>query len=158
MILSDKVHRLRLNGVGEGERSIVGAEGTHSRRIPYVAYYRSYALRNPPIETLHLVLFNLHRTPIEHRAKRVPGQLDDPQRSPLPFLSLQTPRFRALQTVHRPVLHTFHVFLQRLPPLHGRPGATTPRLPAPTCRGRREDGKIYDLERVEIWERFAHDD
>ena len=83
---------------------------------------------------------------------------EDPQRDPLPLplLSLLKSRLLFLQTIYRPVPHVFRLFPHYLLLLFRGPHATTtPSPPAPTGQGNWDDGITYDLECVEIWERFA---
>jgi len=103
------------------------------------------------IRSLHLILFNLHRTQAERSVAGVRAQLDDPQHGFLPSLSFLTFRF-PLQTIYRRILHSFHP-RPRLPGLHVR--HTTPTH---TFRKRCNERKMCDLEGIEIWERFARID
>ena len=83
----------------------------------------------------------------------------DPQRDPFTLLSLPTSRLRLLQTLYRPILQIFHLFLQRPLPLFREIHATTtPSPPAPTHQRSWDEGEMYDLERVEVWECFARND
>ena len=85
---------------------------------------------------------------------------EDPQRNPLPLPLLSLLKFRLwlLQTIHRPVLHIFRLFPRYLfllfRVIHL---TTTPFPPAPTFQVIWSNGIPYDLECVEIWERFARD-
>lgn len=103
----------------------------------------------PYIELLHFALLNLRRT---LAGVITITELDGPQRSPLPPLSLQT--------VYRPLLQIFHLLPQYSFPLfQGDTGVEIFTRPvAVAYRGRWPDRKTHDLERVEIWERFARND
>ena len=106
----------------------------------------------PYYQTLHFIFLNLHRT-LTGKAWAEP---DDPQRGPLPLLSLQIPHSRLLQTLYRQALQIFRMFLRcPFPLFHGMSVAITPHPPAPAYQAGRDGGNTYDLECVEIWERFA---
>ena len=70
----------------------------------------------------------------------------DPQLDSLPLLSLPTSRPWLLQTVSYPILRISCPFPPYLFP------------PAPTLQERWDDGNMYDLERVKIWECFTRND
>ena len=71
---------------------------------------------------------------------------EDPQRNPLPLPSLWL-----LQTIYRPILQIFGLLPRRLFLLfRGMRATTTSSPPALTYQGRRDEGKTYDLECVEV--------
>ena len=84
--------------------------------------------------------------------------LEDPQRDPFPFPSLPTPRLRLLQTVDRPILYIFCLSSHHLFPLFRGVRATTTCPPPTKITEKLDGGNTYDLECVEIWERFARND
>ena len=104
---------------------------------------------------VNLVLLNLRR-PVTRTTYAKP---EDPQCDPPLLLSLSTSRPRLLQTVYRPILHIFDLFPQ-YPFLlfRGIHATTTSPPPARTCQGRWDEGRIYDLECVEVWECLACND
>lgn len=116
----------------------------------------SYMLCMLTIKPLHPILLNLHRFGTLTGKERT--KLDGPQRG-LPPLSLPTSNFRPLQAVHRPRLQIFHLLLQCwFPSFKGGPVTITALLSAPTYCMKWHDGKMYDLECVEICECFARND
>ena len=130
---------------GEGE-GVVGAEAPTLTSSIYHTLC---------IKFLHPILIDLPRT-ITGTAW---AKHEDPQCGPLPLahLSLSPFRFR-LQTIYRPVLHIFRLFPQYLfLLLRGIHATTTPSPPTPTDQVNWDGGNPYDLECVEIWERFACD-
>ena len=84
---------------------------------------------------------------------------EHPQHDPLPLLSLLTSHLRLLQTLYRPILQIFRFFSQRLFLLF-RETHTTATSPPPALahQGSWDEGEMYDLERVEVWESFACSD
>ena len=111
--------------------------------------------RSSTSTSLNLVLLNLRR-PVTWTTYAKP---EDPQCDPLLLLSLSTSRPRLLQTVYRPILHIFNLFPQ-YPFLlfRGIHATTASPPPARTCQGRWNEGRIYDLECVEVWECLACND
>ena len=87
------------------------------------------------------------------------AESQDPQRDPFPLLSLPTSRLWLLQTLYRPIFQIFHLFPQcPLPLFRETHATTTPSPPAPTHQRSWDEGEMYDLERVEVWECFARND
>ena len=131
------------------------SRGAHFEQISGVACYISCtARRNPTIKPLHLILFDLPRAMTGTAWAKHEDPHCDPL--PLPLLSLLKSRLRLLQTIYRPILHIFRLYPQDLFLLfRGIHATTTPSPPAPTEQGGWDGGTTYDLECVEIWERFA---
>ena len=105
------------------------------------------------IEPLHHILN--HRRTMTGTARVM---FEDPQRDPFPFPSLPTPRLRLLQTVDRPILYIFCLSSHHLFPLFRGVRATTTCPPPTKITEKLDGGNTYDLECVEIWERFARND
>ena len=112
----------------------------------------TYTSRILDTKPLNLVLLNPRRT-VTGSAWAKP---EDPQRDPLPLLSLPTSRPRLLQTVYRPILQIFRLRPQCLFLLFRIIHATAASPPpAMTQQGSRDEERMYNLERVEVWETFT---
>ena len=117
-----------------------------------------HTLRPRTSKSLHLILLNLNRTWIIIRTGKGRVQPNHPNRDPLSSLSLPTSSFR-LQALYREIFHVSRLFPQRLFPLFYVKYVVTTSLPlAPAYRVMWGDGKMQDLECVEIWKRLARND
>ena len=100
---------------------------------------------------LHFTHLNIYQT----QEGTVRAQLDDPHRGTPPSLSLLTSPFRPLQTVYRPILQIFHILPRSFQLLSRMRVAGAHPLMAPGWQTGCEGRRMYDLECIEIWERFA---
>ena len=103
--------------------------------------------------SLHFTHLNIHRT----QEGTVRAQLDDPHSGTPPLLSPPITPFRPLQTVYRPILQIFYILPRSFQLFSGMHVAGTRPLMAPAWQTMCEGRRMYYLECVEIWERFARD-
>ena len=90
--------------------------------------------------------------------------LDSPHRDSLPLISLQTSRFRPLETLYRPLPQIFHMLLEYFFPLFPKNNGVVEvfaldiRRVAVAWLVRVWHDKTHDLESFEVLERFAYND